>query len=77
MVYLWVFRRFPEESIDPSHLRILIFLKNNGPHTSREIARKLGYSVKYTRSALQLLRRIGAVEVYLKPERGLDSFQGD
>lgn len=74
MTYLWIFRKFPEGGIDPRQLRILLFLKNDGPHTSLEIAKSLGYSVKYTRRALQLLRRMGAVEVYLKPSKGLDSF---
>lgn len=77
LVYIWIFRRFPEGNIDPRQLRILLFLKNNGPHTSVKIARSLGYSLKYTRRTLQLLRRMGAVEVYLKPRRGLDSFTKD
>ncbi|MCD6536400.1 MAG: HTH domain-containing protein [Thaumarchaeota archaeon] len=75
LVYVWIFRRFPEGNIDPRQLRILLFLKNNGPHTSGEIARTLGYSAKYTRRALQFLRRIGAVDVYLKPRRGLEDFE--
>ena len=75
MVYLWRFRRFPEKGIDPKHLRILLFLRSNGPHTSSDIARTLGYSMKFTRRALQLLRRIGAVEVYFKPSKGLEDYR--
>ena len=75
LVYLWKFRRFPEKSVDPRHLRILLFLKNNGPHTSGEIAHTLGYSMKFTRRSLQLLRRMGAVEVYLKPRKGLEDYE--
>ena len=75
LAYLWKFRKFPEKGVDPRHLRILLFLRNNGPHTSGEIARILGYSIKFTRRSLQYLRRIGAVDVYLKPSRGLEDFQ--
>jgi len=75
LVYLWRFRRFPERVADPRHLRMLVFLKNNGPHTSSEIARTLGYSAEFTRRSLQLLRRMGAVEVYLRPGRGLEDFE--
>lgn len=50
-------------------------MKNNGPHTSRDIARTLGYTLKFTQRSLQFLRRIGAVEVYLKPGRSLESFR--
>ncbi len=75
MPYLWRFRRFPDRGVDPRQLRILIFLRNNGPHTSREIARILGYSPRFIQRTLQYLRRIGAVEVYLKPSRGLEDFQ--
>jgi len=74
MVYLWRFRRFPEKGVDPRSLRILLYLKNHGPHTSREIARTLGYSPNFIRKVLQHLRRLGAVEVYLKPSRGLEDF---
>ena len=74
MPYLWRFKRFPEGVLDPKQLRILVFLKNNGPHTSSEIARTLGYSVQFTRRALQILRRMGAVEVYLKPSRSLEDY---
>lgn len=74
MPYLWRFKRFPESIADPRHLRMLVFLKNNGPHTSSELARSLGYSVKFTRRSLQLLRRAGAVEVYLKPGRSLEDY---
>ncbi len=75
MVYLWSFRRFPDKGIDPRHMRILLFLKNNGPHTSREIARTLGYAPRFTQRSLQLLRKLGAVEVHLKPSRGLENFE--
>ena len=74
MPYLWRFKKFPEGVSDPKQLRILVFLKNNGPHTSSEIARTLGYSVQFTRRALQILRRMGAVEVYLKPSRSLEDY---
>jgi len=74
MVYIWSFRRFPDRGIDPKHMRILLFLKNNGPHTSREIARTLGYTLRFTQRSLQLLRRIGAVEVHLQPGRGLEDY---
>lgn len=74
MPYIWRFRKFPESAVDPKQLRILIFLKNEGPHTSSEIARVLGYSVKFTRRALQILRKMGAVEVYLKPSRSLEDY---
>jgi len=72
--YIWRFKRLPEGVLDPRQLRILVFLKNNGPHTSSEIARTLGYSVQFTRRALQILRRMGAVEVYLKPSRSLEDY---
>lgn len=72
--YLWKFKKFPEGPSDPRHLRLLIFLKNNGPHTSSEIAHSLGYPVKFTRRTLQILRRMGAVEVYLKPSRSLEDY---
>ena len=75
MVYLWRFRRFPEKVIDPRCLRILLFLRNNGPHTSRDIARTLGYTLRFTQRSLQFLRRMGAVDVYLKPSRNLESFR--
>lgn len=75
MVYLWRFRRFPERGIDPRYLRILLFLRNNGPHTSRDIARTLGYTLRFTRRSLQLLRRMGAVDLYLRPSRDLESFR--
>jgi len=75
MVYFWRFRRFPAGNVDPRHIRILLFLKNHGPHTSSDIARTLGYSAKFTRRSLQFLRKAGAVEVYFKPSRGLESFK--
>ena len=75
MVYLWRFRRFPEKGIDPKQLRILLFLRSNGPKTSGEIARTLGYSMKFTRRSLQILRRAGAVEVYFKPSKGLEDYE--
>ncbi len=76
MPYLWKFKKFPEGVVDPRQLRILIFLRNNGPHASSEIARTLGYPVKFTRKTLQLLRRMGAVEVYLKPGKSLEDYGG-
>jgi DNA-binding MarR family transcriptional regulator len=72
--YLWRFKKFPEGILDPRQLRILVFLRNNGPHTSGDIARTLGYSVQFTRRALQILRKMGAVEVYLKPTRSLEDY---
>jgi DNA-binding MarR family transcriptional regulator len=72
--YLWRFKKFPEGVLDPRQLRILVFLRNNGPHTSGDIARTLGYSVQFTRRALQILRKMGAVEVYLKPTRSLEDY---
>jgi len=72
--YLWRFKKFPERVLDPRQLRILVFLRNNGPHTSGDIARTLGYSVQFTRRALQILRKMGAVEVYLKPTRSLEDY---
>lgn len=74
MPYLWRFKKFPEGILDPRQLRILVFLRNNGPHTSGDIARTLGYSVQFTRRALQILRKMGAVEVYLKPTRSLEDY---
>lgn len=74
MPYLWRFKKFPEGFMDPKQLRMLVFLKNNGPHTSGEIARVLGYSVKFTRKTLQILRKMGAVEVYLRPGRSLEDY---
>lgn len=74
MPYLWRFKKFPEGVLDPRQLRILVFLRNNGPHTSGDIARTLGYSVQFTRRALQILRKMGAVEVYLKPTRSLKDY---
>ncbi|MCC6023337.1 MAG: transcriptional regulator [Thaumarchaeota archaeon] len=74
MPYLWRFKKFPEGVLDPRQLRILVFLRNNGPHTSGDIARTLGYSVQFTRRALQILRKMGAVEVYLKPTRSLEDY---
>jgi DNA-binding MarR family transcriptional regulator len=72
--YLWRFKKFPEGVLDPRQLRILVFLRNNGPRTSGDIARTLGYSVQFTRRALQILRKMGAVEVYLKPTRSLEDY---
>jgi DNA-binding MarR family transcriptional regulator len=72
--YLWRFKKFPEGIVDPKQLRILVFLKDDGPHSSGEIASVLGYSVRFTRRALQILRRMGAVEVYLKPSRSLEDY---
>ncbi|MEM1976341.1 MAG: helix-turn-helix domain-containing protein [Nitrososphaerota archaeon] len=74
MPYFWRFKKFPESAADPKQLRILTFLRSNGPHTSSEIARTLGYPVKFTRKTLQTLRRMGAVEVYLKPSRSLEDY---
>lgn len=74
MPYLWRFKKFPEGVLDPRQLRILVFLRNNGPRTSGDIARTLGYSVQFTRRALQILRKMGAVEVYLKPTRSLEDY---
>ncbi|MEM2593000.1 MAG: ArsR family transcriptional regulator [Thermofilaceae archaeon] len=74
MPYFWRFKRFPEGPLDPRQLRILVFLRSSGPHTSSEIAHALGYPVKFTRKTLQTLRRMGAVEVYLKPSRSLEDY---
>ena len=74
MAYLWRFKKFPERIGDPRHMRILIYLKRNGPKTMGEISRNLGYPKDFTRRTLQLLRRMGAVEVFWKPGRGLEEF---
>ena len=55
-------------------MRILIYLKRNGPKPPREISRNLGYPKDFTRRTLQLLRRVGAVEVLWKPGKGLEEF---
>jgi len=55
-------------------MRILIYLKRNGPKTMGEISRNLGYPKDFTRRTLQLLRRMGAVEVFWKPGKGLEEF---
>ena len=74
MTYLWKFKKFPERLGDPRQMRILIYLKRNGPKTLKEISRNLGYPKDFTRRALQLLRRMGAVEVFWKPGKGLEEF---
>ena len=55
-------------------MRILIYLKRNGPKPLKEISRNLGYPKDFTRRTLQLLRRVGAVEVFWKPGKGLEEF---
>jgi len=60
---------------NPRYMRILLYLKNHGPKPSSEIARTLGYSDGFTRRALQFLRRAGAVEVFWRPRKGLESFK--
>ncbi len=77
MAYLWRFLKFPESVSDPRYMRILIYLRNNGPCSSRELAETLGLGYGYTRRALQVLRRMGAVEVFLRPSRGLEDFGED
>ncbi|RLG01061.1 MAG: hypothetical protein DRN49_02135 [Thaumarchaeota archaeon] len=74
LTYLWKFKKFPERLGDPRHMRILIYLKRNGPKTLKEISRDLGYPRDFTRRTLQLLRRMGAVEVFWKPGKGLEEF---
>ncbi len=74
MTYLWKFKKFPEPGVNPRYIRILLYLKDNGPTSSRELAMNLGYSVKAMRRALQFLRRIGAVEVIWRPKRGLEDY---
>jgi len=74
LTYLWKFKKFPERLGDPRQMRILIYLKRNGPKPLREISRNLGYPKDFTRRALQLLRRMGAVEVFWKPGKGLEEF---
>ncbi|OYT44126.1 hypothetical protein B6U84_04730 [Candidatus Bathyarchaeota archaeon ex4484_40] len=54
MTYLWKFKKFPEPGVNPRYIRILLYLKDNGPTSSRELAMNLGYSVKAMRRALQL-----------------------
>lgn len=75
MGYIWRFKRFPEAGIDPRYMRILVYLRNNGPRSSRELAGTLGMSIQFTRRALQVLRRMGSVDVVWRPSRGLEDFE--
>lgn len=74
MVYLWRFRKFPDTAIPPEYMRILIYLKNNGLKSSREIAETLGFKPKTIRRMLQHLKRIGLVDVVLKPKKTLEDY---
>ena len=77
MSYLWRFRRVPEPGMDPRYVRILTYLRDHGPASSRDLADALGFSYGFTRKALQFLRRVGAVEVFFRPGKGLEEFGGD
>lgn len=74
MVYVWRFRKFPETMIEPEYMRILLYLKNNGPGSSREIAKTLGYKAKTIRRILQHLRKIGLVDVVWIPRKTLEDY---
>jgi len=75
--YLWRFRKFPEKTLDPRYLRILMFLRDYGPVSSRVVAENLGYGEGFTRRALQFLRKSGAVEVFKASGKGLEDFGED
>lgn len=74
MVYIWRFRKFPETIVEPEYIRILIYLKNNGPKSSREIAKTLGLKPKKVRRILQHLGRIGLVDVVWIPKKTLEDY---
>ncbi|MEM3397870.1 MAG: MarR family transcriptional regulator [Nitrososphaerota archaeon] len=74
MVYLWRFRKFPDTTIPPEYMRILMYLRNNGPKSSREIAKTLGLKPRTIRRILQHLKRIGSVDVVLRPKRTLEDY---
>lgn len=74
MVYIWRFKRFPESLPSPLHMQVLLYLKNNGPKTSGELARALDSRPEKIRRILQHMRRMGLVEVVWIPSRTLESY---
>ena len=56
---------------------ILLYLKNHGPRTSREIARTIGYSPKFTRRVLQRLRSWESWRSISSPAGGAKTFKID
>lgn len=74
MVYVWRFRRFPNETLSPENMRILLYLKRHGPQTSRDLAKAFSVKPKTIRRTLQHLRRLGFVEVVWIPSKTLEDY---
>lgn len=77
MVYVWRFIRFPEKTTRPEYMRILLYLKNNGPMTSRELAKTFSIKPNTIRKMLQHLRRLGLVEAVWIPSKTLEDYAED
>ncbi len=74
MVYVWRFRKFPDKTVSPENMRILLYLKRNGPQTSRDLAKAFSLQPKTIRKTLQHLRRLGFVEVVWIPSKTLEEY---
>lgn len=74
MVYLWRFKKFPESVTNPRYMRILLYLRVNGPKSSRELAKIFNLKPGSMRKVLQHLRKLGLVEVVFIPRESLEYF---
>ncbi|MCS7125844.1 MAG: helix-turn-helix domain-containing protein [Aigarchaeota archaeon] len=74
MVYIWRFKKFPESATNPRYMRILLYLKVNGPKSSKELAKIFNLKPESMRRVLQHLRKLGLVEVVLIPRESLEYF---
>ncbi|MEM0079843.1 MAG: ArsR family transcriptional regulator [Nitrososphaerota archaeon] len=74
MVYLWKFKKFPQEPVNQHYIKILLYLKNNGPKSSKELVEKLNYKPKTISRILQNLRKYGFVEVVWVPKKTLKDY---